>query len=161
MTKDERFDDDVGKWLADGPPPNLDAGFDDLLAETPAAVRTSPRRSYHSVPEEEEILEESDATKRRARARWFSSTFGWLFDFGSALYWWFASWWTADVFLGLFRAAYGLLMLALVSAIFYSVFYATKNAPPARALPTVDELMQPPHGRHAQEEGSPYPTDGQ
>jgi hypothetical protein len=155
--------DDVGKWLEEGPPPVTDAGFDDLIAEEPVRqFRGSPRWFDQTIPEDEEILKESDATKRRARARWISSTFGWLFDFGLALYWWFASWWTADVFLGLFRAAYGLAMLGLVTAIFYSVFYATKNAPPGRTLPTVEELMETPsHGRPTKKEGSPNPTEGQ
>ncbi len=164
MQKDERLDDDVGKWLEEGPPPVTDAGFDDLIAEEKPVrqFRGSPRWFDQKVPAGEELLKESDATKRRLRARWVSATFGWLFDFGSALYWWFASWWTADVFLGLFRAAYGLAMLGLVTAIFYSVFYATKNAPPVRTLPTVEELMETPsQRRHTQKEGSPNPMEGQ
>lgn len=160
MDRDERLEEEIGKWLADGPPPDTDAGFGDLVAEESVRQRRGPPGWWDQrIPEGEELLKESAATKRRARARWISSTFGWLFDFGHALYWWFASWWTADVLLGLFRAAYGLAMLGLVTAIFYSVFYATKNAPQPRTLPTVEELMKPPHG--GAKEGSPDPTEGQ
>lgn len=90
----------------------------------------------------------------RAKAQEFSARWGWVYDLASALYWWFRSWFTTDVMLGMFRASYGLIMAGLLAAIIYSVFYAQRHAI-ERRLPTIDELMKP-----AEPEGSTQPQEG-
>ncbi len=157
MENDERLDDDVVKWLEEGPPPDPDVTFDDIVEERKRQFRGNPNWFEQDVPESEALLPEHPATARRRKAREFSERWGWIFDLSSALYWYARSWFTTDVMLGLFRASYGLLMVGLLLGIIYSVFYATKNGPRIRTLPTIEELQQP---ARQSGEGSPHPKDG-
>ncbi len=136
----------VDSWLEEGLPP-----------EETRELRGTPLWWENNLSPHEEILGESPATARREQEREYSERYGWIYDIGEALYWYAASWWTADTMLALFRASYGVLMLALLFGIIYSVFYATANGPNVRTLPTVEELMQP---ASQPEEGSPIPMEG-
>jgi hypothetical protein len=152
---EDRFLDDVGKWLDEGPPPQADRDIDDIANE--------PQRLFHGnigwwkndVPINEQCVRESPAAKARARARRLSRQYGWLFDAAREVRYVITSWFTTDIVLGLFRASYGIIMAVLLGVIIYCTLYASNRA--IRTLPTIDELMKPVH---ASEEGSPQPQDG-
>lgn len=146
--------DDVDRWLAENdPPPRPPSAWGDDPLPDERPYRGSPRW-YDTVPAPgEEILREHPDAARRKTVRAFNERWGWVYDFLSALWYWLESWWTTDMMLGVFRAGYGLIMVALLYGIIYSVFYASKHAP-VRTLPTIDELMQPPQPE------APSPTDG-
>lgn len=158
MERDERLEHDVGEWLGEGPPPDPNPSFDDLIeAEPIRQVRGDPDWWEQDVPEDEELITEHPATAKRRRDRAFSERWGWIWDLASALYWWFRSWFTTDIVLGLFRASYALIMVALLFGIFYSVYIAGNVRP--RRLPTIEELMKPSQSE-GEKEGSPNPTEG-
>lgn len=156
---EDRFLDDVGKWLDEGPPPQADRDIDDIANE--------PQRLFHGnigwwkndVPINEQCVRESPAAKARARARRLSRQYGWLFDAAREVRYVITSWFTTDIVLGLFRASYAIIMALLLTAIMFSIYYAKQST--GRTFPSVDELMKPSHERHAtHDEGSQKPHEG-
>lgn len=140
----KEWDDAIQEWLAEH-------DDDDVGVTAGRHVLPLTPEEILGEPEEPDVVE-------RAKAREFSLRWGWIFDLSAALSWWFRSWWTTDVMLGLFRASYGLLMVGLLLGIIYSVFYATKHGPNIRTLPTVDELMRP--ASPPEDDGTTNPTEG-
>lgn len=129
----------------------------DFEREDIREYRGPPLWYEQDVAPEEEILQESPGAKQRRRARSFSRRYGWIRDLAAALWYYVLSWFTTDIVLGCFRAGYGLIVAALLSAIFY-YFYLAADRPSPRVLPTVDELMRPAY--HDDHEGPLNPMDG-
>lgn len=113
----------------------------------------------HVIPDSIEEILDTDTPEdiARKKVREFSERWGWVHDLCSAVYWYCASWFTADVMLGVFRAGYGLLVAGLLTGIIYSLYFATKNGLPVRTLPTIDELQRP---ASAPDDGSTHPMEG-
>lgn len=115
----DHFVNDVGKWLEEGPRPQLNRDVDEIINEPQRTFHGNNGWWEHDVPSNEQCVKETPAANKRARARRLSLRYGWLFDIVREVRYVMTSWFTTDVVLGLFRASYAIIMAALLIVIIY------------------------------------------